>query len=108
MKYNDYKNFANCTQRNHENLINILTKIMPYYSEITKTKKKNILQNFEEVEYHSKGTILEREGLPAEYMYIILRGEIQLYKKLPDLYDKSRPRHELEAQLVNITEKKPL
>lgn len=49
---------------------------MPYYSEITKTKKKNILQNFEEVEYYSKGTILEREGCTAEYMYIILRGEI--------------------------------
>ena len=81
---------------------------MPYYSEITKTKKKNILQNFEEVEYHSKGTILEREGCPAEYIYIILRGEIQLYKKLPQLYQKNCPDHELEAQLVNITEKKPL
>ena len=83
MKYQDYKGFANCPQRNNENLISILQKIMPYYSEITKTKKKNILQNFEEVEYYTKGTILEREGCTAEYVYIILRGEISLYKKLP-------------------------
>ena len=54
---------------------------MPYYSEITKTKKKNILQifelNFEEVEYYSNDTILKREGCSAEYIYIILRGYLR-------------------------------
>lgn len=51
---------------------------------------------------------MEREGCPAEYLYIILKGEIELYKKLPQLYERSCPVHELEARLVNITEKKPL
>jgi CRP-like cAMP-binding protein len=69
-------------------MISTLSKILPYYSDITKIKRKNILNSFEEVEYfgggdsNKPGTILEREGEYSSYIYIILSGEIYVHKKI--------------------------
>mmetsp|Transcript_21188 Transcript_21188/g.32833 ORF Transcript_21188/g.32833 Transcript_21188/m.32833 type:complete len:96 (-) Transcript_21188:2458-2745(-) len=75
-------------------MIATLSQVLPYYSEITKTKKFNILNSFEEVEFHGgpsgykPGTVLEREKHPMSYIYIVMRGEILLYKKLKGLYSE--------------------
>ena len=85
-----------------------LCNVLPYCSEITKQKKRNILASFEEVEYYSSETILEREGLDPRYVYWILEGEILIYKKMPGLYLDKVYDDVVEDKLVEIDGKKPL
>ena len=75
-------------------MISTLSKLMPYYSDITKIKRRNILNSFEDVEYFGGGdsnkpkTILQREGHFSSYIYIILSGEMTVYKKIKGLYEE--------------------
>ena len=59
LPYNVYRKFANQEQKETEAMMETLCYVLPYISEITKLKKKNILASFEEVEYYSNETILE-------------------------------------------------
>jgi len=59
LPYNVYRKFANQEQKETEAMMEMLCYVLPYCSEITKCKKKNILASFEEVEYYSNETILE-------------------------------------------------
>ena len=93
MKHNHFKSFVSDKQRTFDALTQILTDVLPYYGEITKLKRKNILNSFEEVEFYGGGdstkpmTVLEHEGKMPQYVYLILRGSISIYKKIPGLYD---------------------
>ena len=40
-------------------MIEMLCYVLPYCSEIAKLRKRNILANFEEIEYYSNDTIME-------------------------------------------------
>ena len=77
-------------------MISMLSRILPYYSDITKIKRKNILNSFEEVEYYGGGdsnkpkTILEKEGEFSKYIYVILSGEMFVYKKIKGLYQEEK------------------
>jgi len=59
LPYNVYRKFANQEQKETEAMMEMLCRVLPYISEITKLKKKNILASFEEVEHYSNETILE-------------------------------------------------
>lgn len=45
----------NDQQRTFEKFTEILGRVLPYYGEITKIKRKNILNSFEEVEFYGGG-----------------------------------------------------
>lgn len=92
---------------------------MPCYSDITKIKRKNILNSFEEVEYYGggdskkPGTVLEKEGDFARYIYIILSGELFVYKKIQGLYQEEEHSCECdhenpEMNLIDVNDQKPL
>ena len=87
-----YAQYAYCKQRNSEQMVKMLAKILPFYSEITKTKKFNILGSFEELHFYGgsdglkPGTVLEKEGSQTGYIYIVLRGHVHLFKKIRGLY----------------------
>jgi hypothetical protein len=58
-----YKKYAHCEERVHDNMIEKLCMILPYFKEVTKQRKTTILNNFEEIEYPGDTrTILEQEG----------------------------------------------
>ena len=65
---------------------------MPHVSEVSKTKKENLLRSFQELELtfagHRQGVVLENEGSPTNYVYWILRGEVHLYRKIKPLYEQ--------------------
>ena len=68
--------------------------VFPCFASVTKKKKMTILQDFEEVAYHGgpggfrPGTVLEREGDEPKYLYLILHGELMIYKKISGLYEE--------------------
>lgn len=112
MPINDYKKFAYDTQRETDAMTQVLYNLLPHYSDIAKVKRKNILNTFEEVEYYGggdsnkPGTVLEREGEFANYIYIILSGEIHVYKKIHGLYvegDHCCDEHP-EMKLINVND----
>ena len=71
-----------------------LKNILPFYSEITKIKRKNILNNFEFCEYFGgknsirPKTILESEGKEQKFIYWVVKGEMFVYKRMPELYNQ--------------------
>ena len=87
----------------------ILKENMPFYSEITKVKRKNILNNFDLCEYFGgqnsirPKTIIEQEGTTQEYIYWILQGEMFAYKKVPGLYNEDR---QIDCHLQNFSNPK--
>lgn len=81
-----YEQYADQECLENEEMMNNLSILLPYYNDILKSKKKNILATFEEMEYHSSNAVLEREGQESDYIYWILSGEILFYKKIPGLY----------------------
>ena len=108
LPYNVYKKFANQEEKENEAMMEMLCYVLPYCSEITKLKKRNILASFEEVEYYSNDTILEQEGQDPQYVYWILEGSINIYKKIPGLYQDKNFDNVVEDKLVEIDNKKPL
>lgn len=107
MKDSHLKTFVSDKQRTFDALTETLSKLLPFYGEITKLKRKNILNSFEEVQYYGGGdstkpsTIMEYEGKMPQYVYLILRGSIYIYKKIPGLYTE-------EEQLVKLPQNKTL
>ena len=68
MPYKVYKDFTFCPIRNQENLLHSLAITLPFFSELTTSKKKNLLESFEEVNYiggegrFKPSNVLEVEG----------------------------------------------
>ena len=107
LPYQFHKKFTNnINVFSFDNMTEILKKILPFYSEITKIKRKNLLNGFEMVEFYGGGnsnkpkTILEFEGKEQNYIYWVMEGEMFVYKRVPGLYNNDN--------LVNIHDNKPL
>ena len=87
-------------------MMEVLGHVLPHYNEISKPKKLNILNSFEEVEFvggaegYRPGTVLEHEGTKTLHLYIILKGYIHVYKRLSSLYE--------DDKLIKINDKLPL
>lgn len=52
------------------------------------------------------GTILEREGKVAQYIYLIMKGEILVYKKVPSLYELETTKFKQENRKTKTLETK--
>ena len=89
-----YKKYANCKVRDTEAITEKLMEHLPYYSEITRIKRKNIMSSFEEVEYSRGGNILESQNEKGKNIYFIMKGEIQIYRRIPTLYQLSEQNRE--------------
>ena len=78
--YQVYSSFAFCSLRREENVFQILGDVIPYFKDLSKVKKQNILNSFQEMEFvggvggYKPGHVLEEEGHPTQNIYIILRG----------------------------------
>jgi hypothetical protein len=78
-----YEQYAFCQKRDLTAVINeSMPLVIPGFKEITKAKKLNLVNNFEEVTFHSHGHILEREDHVSNYVYWVLEGEMLVYKKI--------------------------
>jgi len=103
MPYETYKSFANCEKRDEYDLMNeTIPDLLPGFKGITRSKKLQLLNNFEEVQYLSHDQVLEKEGTMTNYLYWIISGEIQVYKSMDIQFDKQN------SQELSIAGVKPL
>jgi hypothetical protein len=81
MKYHLYHEFATCGVRTIQNTLLKLKENLPYFYETSKVAKMNILGMFEE--FHLKSSvILEKENSLPNYIYIVIKGQLNLHKKI--------------------------
>ena len=51
LNYNIYKQFARCKELYHDEMVDKLCEVLPYFKELTKQRKQVILENFEQIKY---------------------------------------------------------
>lgn len=59
--------------------------MLPCYNDITKSKKMQLINNFEEMTFEGEkdnNYILEYEDSPSKNIYWLMNGEILVYKKM--------------------------
>ena len=54
----------------------------------SKFKRQQIVNGFEEI-YLEDNTLLETEGSQPKYLWFILKGEVEIFKRPESLYDES-------------------
>ena len=77
MDYHQYYSYATCQIRDAVNMYDSFVRTFPHSCDISKEKKKNIIDSFQEVQFYSqRGShddgLLEKEGSRTEYIYWII------------------------------------
>lgn len=105
-----YREFAFSQRRNHTIVLNeTLPQVIPGFRDITKSKKFNILDNFEEEQVFTEGTVLEKEGIITSNIYWIVEGEILIYKKIKvELHQMIEQDENLQKEVLSISGVEPL
>ncbi len=65
----------------------LLSSLFPSFAEKSKFKREQIMNTFEEV-LIEKDQIIELEGELPNYMWLVLRGELSVFKWLESLFDE--------------------
>jgi CRP-like cAMP-binding protein len=84
--FTNYEHFA-YAERTFTQMQEILKKLIPSFQMKSKNKRQSIVNNFEEVCLEDN-TLLEIEGSSPRYLWFILNGEVDIYKRPESLYDK--------------------
>ena len=66
-----------------------LVRLVPSLAQRSKMKRQQIIDNFEEVCLEIN-TLIEVEGNPPKYLWLLLEGEFDIYKKPESLFDKNK------------------
>lgn len=80
-----YLQFYNC-DRTFAQMQKLLLRLAPSLGQKSKTKRQQIVNGFQEVKLEP-GTLLECEDKPPKYLWLILQGEVEIYKRPESLYD---------------------
>ena len=70
-----YQEFAYDTDREFTNLLNLLISYIPRLKGYSSSKKRNVLEALEEVEYEPDQLVELEDNTPV-FFYFILRGEV--------------------------------
>jgi hypothetical protein len=81
MKHSLYFDYHSCNLRIQLNVLNVLKLILPYIQDISKSLRTNMLKRPKEFELW-KDRVLEQEGEMAGNIYLIIRGKVDVHKRI--------------------------
>lgn len=85
MSYKLFSYYASAESLTMARASDMLLKLIPEFAHRGKAKRQAFINCFEEV-LLQKGTLLEQEGQPPKYFWIIIEGDIALFKRPESLY----------------------
>lgn len=86
MPQHKYIQFAYNSERTFSHQQSLLCRLIPALSMRSKTKRQSVVNSFEEVALE-KNCLLEVEGTAPKYLWLLLQGEMDVFKRPETLYD---------------------
>ena len=86
IKHHHLMQYANCEMRSKSYVYDLIMKMVPNLSKFSMSRRNTTVDSFQEV-IHEAGTLLAVEDTYPKFVYLLLKGEVALYKRAEQLYN---------------------